>query len=309
MVVSVTELRDELARISKGLSWERTIEDLASALTNDPILQHLNSCRQVVIAFSADGSLWLDNGPTKDSSLKAHLVYDPASIEGQWAEQSDGEVFGFLSCMVPAITRALVHQLHAKSEQPEAHEQTAVGTDEHAPDFTAAMRSGLAAMRDLRRKGHGRVCEVAPNGYPVKRLANVLFSPADYSVGERYSACLVPWQKVLSAKSDGCSAWSIAVQAQLPDKGGDFVTMPMSGLAQEFVRRGRHVLASLPHATFGGLFTIDRSEIETLRTLRRLMKDYKQEKQASKPLSIGVFGPPGAGKSFGVKQIAKEIFG
>jgi hypothetical protein len=60
VVVAVTELRPEEAGISEGLSWERTVEELASALANDLTLQELMTCRHVVISFSADGGLWLD---------------------------------------------------------------------------------------------------------------------------------------------------------------------------------------------------------------------------------------------------------
>lgn len=91
------------------------------------------------------------------------------------------------------------------------------------------------------------------------------------------------------------------------------VPVPLSGLAYQVVQRGRRMLSHLPHAKFGNLFSIDRFEIETLRTLRKLMQTYKKACGAGgavgKPLSVGVFGPPGAGKSFGVKQIANEIFG
>src|ERR1035437_5860731 len=59
----------------------------------------------------------------------------------------------------------------------------------------------------------------------------------------------------------------------------------------------------------GALFTVDRSEIESIRTLEALIRKYDQGKVQPKPLSIGVFGPPGAGKSFGVKALGKAVLG
>ena len=66
----------------------------------------------------------------------------------------------------------------------------------------------------------------------------------------------------------------------------------------------------LPHACFGGYLTTDRFEIETLHAIERQMSEFNRpDAKAERPLSLGVFGPPGAGKSFAVKEISKTIFG
>ena len=68
----------------------------------------------------------------------------------------------------------------------------------------------------------------------------------------------------------------------------------------------RHV----PVCRYGSLTTVDLNEIENYHTINGLLDDYvytcehAAQDEAVKPLSIAVFGPPGAGKSFGVKQIA-----
>lgn len=63
---------------------------------------------------------------------------------------------------------------------------------------------------------------------------------------------------------------------------------------------------SVPVGQFGGLFTVDRLEIEGYQSIRNLMNEYLKNNN-DRPLSIAVFGPPGSGKSFGVKQLAKSI--
>lgn len=114
VVVSAAELRHESAAISMGLSWIRTVEDLAVAIKSDPILSQLSNCRHLIVNFSADGALWIDKPSTSNSmngsTTKAELIYDAGSIEGQWSEQTQGEVFGYMSCMVAWLTAAVVQQ-------------------------------------------------------------------------------------------------------------------------------------------------------------------------------------------------------
>ena len=57
----------------------------------------------------------------------------------------------------------------------------------------------------------------------------------------------------------------------------------------------------------GNLRTTDPVEIEPIITLKRVMDSYIKREIFQRPLCVGVFGPPGSGKSFAVKEVAKAI--
>ncbi|MBV6500683.1 MAG: hypothetical protein CJBNEKGG_03168 [Prosthecobacter sp.] len=67
--------------------------------------------------------------------------------------------------------------------------------------------------------------------------------------------------------------------------------------------------AHLPIVSIGKLQLVDRLEVEDYLFLQRLLMTYHENSQWERPLSIGVFGQPGAGKSFGVKQLIEEMSG
>ena len=63
---------------------------------------------------------------------------------------------------------------------------------------------------------------------------------------------------------------------------------------------------NIPIAKYNFLLTVDRKEIEFLHHLKSLISEYLQNK-ISQPLSIAVFGSPGSGKSFSIKQLARAL--
>lgn len=82
----------------------------------------------------------------------------------------------------------------------------------------------------------------------------------------------------------------------------------LAEIAYDIVKNGEEkVLKFIPIAQFGKLKTVDRTEIESYRSIKNLMWEYISTKNAVRPLSIAVFGTPGSGKSYGVTEVAAAI--
>ncbi|MEJ2688779.1 MAG: AAA family ATPase [Deltaproteobacteria bacterium] len=57
----------------------------------------------------------------------------------------------------------------------------------------------------------------------------------------------------------------------------------------------------------GNLRTTDTVEVEPVVTLQKVMASYVAKERVQRPLCVGVFGPPGSGKSFAVKEVARVV--
>jgi hypothetical protein len=287
-IVSIDDLRLESVNISRGLSWERTVEDLRNALSNNPTLAPLETCAHLIVKISADGALWIDRSDPENPL--ATLVFDADGAEGVWTDEREGDVFGMAATLTAAIAREIMLTVARAPTEPPAKLA-----------LVPAIKSGLVAMRDLHDHGHGPAPGEAPaEGFPAWRVAQVMTAQ-----DETFASAPVPAPGCPLRRSDG--TWMIIEDNQWPAV-MDY-RQPLIGLARQIVFRGLSALRDQPHGRFGKLVTVDRNEIETLRSLRRLMVAYAKKDNAEKPLSIGVFGRPGSGKSFGVKEIAKDVFG
>ncbi len=154
--------------------------------------------------------------------------------------------------------------------------------------------SGLAAIRGFFETGYIN----SPKGIqlPVRMInkaaENHLLS---------YSSAFIPACKKCQGYPD--KKWSILLDNyQDPDNSGSFSLFP---LARNIVINGLNALNNIPSLRLRKLFTVDRNEIESLRNIKKLLEYYIAQKDFKNPLSIAVFGLPGSGKSFGVKEIAK----
>ena len=288
-LVSADDLRNETVRIGRGGSWESTLEDLALEFSR-ATLAPLTRCRHLVVVFGGDAVLWID----RYNGKAAHFCFVPSAAEGDFAAGIQGQAIGYLTAMAAALAHGL--------------SQGALRRDGGLKPW---MEAGLRAMRDLLKHGHGPVADAhnaQPNGYPVARLAKTILGTGlgtGLSTGNNEFAHVdIAWPPPVQPSRP----WMIVESSQRPLHAIELPTLV--GLAGEVVRRGKAAYGRLPHAGFGDFITSERTEIEMLRAIRKRMLDYKPIPRANeKPLAIGVFGPPGAGKSFAVREIATNVFG
>ena len=195
-------------------------------------------------------------------------------------------MFGYSSVLAAAIARQLIR-------------------DPAHPNLPEGIQSGLAGMRTLHRVGFLRPQaneSVTCLRFPIREVAEKIRANTTH-----FARAVVPWDLLSqSAHLNGkelnspSGYWTILDSKHADD---------LDTLAEKIVVNGpEDALKDVPLGEFGKLRTVDRKEIESLRSIRTLVEEYTlRVPRSSVPLSIAVFGAPGSGKSFAVTQVISSL--
>lgn len=269
VVLSIDDLRGREVQVSRALSWERTAQDLLWELVNKPDVNVLSRIAHTVISFGPAGAALVSRSPDPAQGPICTLHFDPESVEAAWDTGLVGSVMGGTDCLTAALVREVL-------------------LDPAQPKLDRGIGAGIAAARRLHRDGYE---ERGPGrlelGFPLA------------SVVEELTAGRAPLQAVaVPDPTEATGYWTILA---------DRCTGDLAAKAAEITREGpEQALAGVPLGRFANLVTADRSEIEAFHSVAALIGEYAQDPRPG-PLSIGVFGPPGSGKSFGVKQVSRAV--
>jgi hypothetical protein len=306
VIVSADQLRSEGLRVAGGLSWESSVDDIVEELESNRGLRDLELCRHLIVTLRSDAALWLDQTAGEEEA-HCKLVFDRKFCEGEWQEKNKAcKAYGFQSTITASVAWELLQAIRAK--------KAAKGKDMPAvdqADLTAGIAAGTSTKRFLLEYGHGPAKE--PPAFPfaqaadfLKKKIETLGTDAEFA----FTSAEVRCRKGKCYRGGftlNKGDWTIlGLVSPWHIKNATKVSLEP---ARRVARLGPGKLPGVPCATFGYLQTFDRREIDSLRTVRQLMLMYSEVPVRKKPLCLGVFGAPGAGKSFGLKQIATGVFG
>jgi hypothetical protein len=199
------------------------------------------------------------------------LVFDSCSQEGDWGKRYPGVGAAYGRCIDAAVALSL--------------------TCEGEPALIDAVKRGLAGARAAHLSGFvvdlGR--DVSAEPFPLEAVAEALARDTD------------EFASVVYRPAVGAS-----ILAQTYDE------RALAEVAAETAVNGSSSLPpGIPVETVGSWTSVDRVEIESLRSVRNIMQEYVEQRShgdhGRQPLSVAVFGPPGAGKTFAVRQLATVL--
>lgn len=280
VVVHADDLREAGMALSRCPSWNQVMSDLrqAKALNNKILTGLMNGCDLLIVLFDVEGAAII--GRDKPGGIR--FVYEPGLFEGQTANSVPGQIVGTMNSFLVQFV------LDYTGRSAEA-------------DIGEVVERALGAAQMFAASGYTRDGDrlVYP---PVARWVSECDDETDKRTWPEYQHTFVPWES--QAGADKVDLLQLVLAQSLSP----------ADLQQAYLDKARNIVlkgneaevSGLPHGQFGKLLSVDPDEIQSLRAIDTLIRRYIADTWNSKPLSLAVFGPPGSGKSFGVKQLVDE---
>jgi len=270
LLFNVNELRRGGFNVPNGVSWEQIVAYTIRSLKDIP---HYNEFKAIVVCFNYEGCLVIINDL---NNSRASLFFYPGEMEGDHVLNSGHHVFGSMTTMQASLTRAL---------------SLCKGQNEFENQLYHGVKCGLEAMRKLVDIGFSSKAE-----FPYSEITQIISTFQN-------SNDLATFQIDNYAKLLLNEATEYTIIGQIIKDLNNKETL--ASLCKQIITNGKPSDNAVPFLRYGELITYDKLEIEQLRNTRYLFRSYiNGDLKMTTPLSICVFGPPGSGKSFAVKQIA-----
>jgi len=279
LIINANDLREEGVNISRKLSWERTISDFMIKFPAYRDFDSLARCPNILIRFGLEGVIHYFNAPKetegrgKGIAKTAQLYYIPDHCEDENAEKTPGLMQGLTTAFVACLGAEIIRTNDISCT---------------LQDLGNAVPAAMAGPLNLLQAGY--IFEGNSMQYPYSEICS----------SNRKEIITKLELTDFNVSSDYFDDWTILKdQTQM----NTFLN-----IAKKYVIHGpTDDLKNVPVVRFNKLLTADVSEIENFRSIKNLIKEYLDQNNSKKPLSLAVFGPPGSGKSFGVKQVAQAV--
>jgi len=204
---------------------------------------------------------------SRNPNEKPLLIFDPENLEGGF----DSSLKGFGISTGAAFTASLSLTL----------------VENGLTGIVPGIKKGLSAMRNLHKNGFLEI-----NKKVEYNIGNV------FTTGKHnFSECILDTYHDL--KDADPDFWRILDKKTRLSK--PLVTVDM------VMNKSPEILKEIPVGKYFKMQTFDRSEIEQFNSIKNLILEYLDDPKTIRPLCLAVFGPPGSGKSFGIKQLLKSF--
>ncbi len=343
--VRASDLRDSGLGISRGISWERTCGDLLGYLADRPANTPARKtfrelCRNsvVVVSFGTAGVLVISPrsrggaGRSQRDCFKTALVFDEWRQEGAWDEEYPGQLYGVNAVIASTIVRELARLKSplksvfkrvvqgAKIGLGAARYMSVAGFSDDLPldDTDGVTRTTLGIPLDQlgvlldgarNRQPRSRRCKRCSKRNGCSKCVDVCRKCTTSC--KRFHSHTRKYVKRFRDYISSLTVVGIPLQSNASDY-DDWTLLEHStsrnreNTARRVAMEGVGALTGVPKVQLGDLTIVDRREIEAFTAIRSLLEIYL-DSNATRPISFAVFGPPGSGKSFGIRQLAESL--
>jgi hypothetical protein len=293
LLTTISDLISNDIMIRQGLSWEVIVKDLIKAAENG-VLADLKPARFLIVLINRSGAFLIDN--SEQNSSKYTLFWSHRDLEDDNKAKDQGDMRGLHTGLLVNVLKNCIEVNQGDLSLTAVEE---------------GIRQGLEAMEIAYDCGFSEEEKDDGSKFP---LEEIIWSNEN---GDKSFNC----EKFAIPNSTNIENWSILSEwirrkgitkenidplIQLVIEGEDL----METSNDEADKEDRVLFGDkckLPYARFGQLKVINKKEIQEFRAIKRLIYSYLIKNKHTKPLSLAVFGDPGSGKSFGIKQIVESF--